>query len=99
MVALELVEDSAHVGRIPDGAIEVGRQVGDPERQSETPDADDALVVPVGIIAAQLDLEAQQGVAGNPVGQQHGVAVVGLGAGELRGIDWVQPADEVPGFQ
>jgi len=26
-----LVEDLAHVGRIPDGAIEVGREVGDPE--------------------------------------------------------------------
>ena len=99
MVALKVIEDLAHVGRIAHGAIEVGRQVGDPERQSETPHADEALVVPVGIIAAQLDLEALQGVAGNPIGQEHGMAVMGFGAGELGSVDGVQTTDEVPGFE
>ncbi len=60
-------------------------------------DLEQSVVVPVGVVAAELDLEALEAVAANPVAEQDRIAVVGLGAGQLAGVDRVLAADQVPG--
>ena len=49
-----------------------------PSSMAISPDLDQPGVVPRRVVAAELDLQALQPVAADPVAQQHGVAVVGL---------------------
>jgi len=67
---------TAALGVSADG-IEFDSIDGDPAH------AEEAVVVPVGVVAAELDLQARQPVAADPVAQQDRVGVVGLVAVRL----------------
>ncbi len=98
MIAAKPVEDPVDVGGIGHGAVEVGREPVDPFFDREIPDLNGAGVVPYRIVAPQLDLEALQAVALDPVRQQDRVAVLGLLPGQLPGVHWIQSAHQVPGW-
>ena len=61
-----------------DRAVEVGREPVDALLDGDLADADEPVVVPGRVVAAELDLQALQPVAADPVAEQHGIAVVGL---------------------
>ena len=63
--------------------------------QRDPADADDAVVVPRGIVAAELDLEANQAVALDPIAEQHRVAVLRLAPVSSR-LERIEPADQMP---
>ncbi len=76
--------------------LKVRRQPGDAFLARDRPDLHHAVVVPGLVVAAELDLEAVEAVPADPVAQQHGITVVRLLSVEVRRIDRVEPADEVP---
>ena len=76
LLVAQPVEDLVDVGRIGDRAVEVGGQPVHAvlDRRSR-PTRTSRVVVPGRVVAAQLDLQAVQAVALDPVGQQHRIAV------------------------
>ena len=67
-----------------------------PLRSAHLADADEAVVVPSGIIAAKFYFQAIQPVALDPIAEQHGIAVVRLMPFELAGFERIEPADQMP---
>ncbi len=80
LVGRQMVADVVDVGRIGDGAVEIGAQPVDLAGQRDAADADQPGVVPGGVGAAQLHLEARQAILLDPVDQGHRLSVVGLAA-------------------
>ena len=62
------VKDGIDILRIGHGAVEIGREPCDVVLGRDGPDADKAVVVPFGVVAAKFDLEALEAVALDPVG-------------------------------
>ena len=91
------VEDRVDVSGLADGAVEVGREPVDALLDGDPSDLEQPVVVPVGVVAAELDLEALEPVLADPVAQQDRVAVLRFGAGQVPGVDRVLAADQVPG--
>jgi hypothetical protein len=58
-------------------------------------DVEDALDVPVEVVAAELDLEAEEAAAGDPLVEGVGEAVARVGVVHLALAELVEPADEV----
>ncbi len=84
MLRHQAVEDRVDIRGLVDRAIEVGGQPVDASpRSAICPTLTQPVVVPREVVAAQLDLQALQAVAANPVAQEDRIAVVGLGAGQL----------------
>ena len=92
----QAIEDRVDVGRVVHRAVEVDGQPVGPLVDGDLAGLDQAVVVPGRVVAAELDLEALQTVAADPVAEQDGIAVVGLGAGQLRLVERVLAADQVP---
>ena len=59
-------------------------------------DLEEPVVVPVGVVAAELDLQALEPVAPDPVAQQDGIAVVAARNRSGPTVDRVLTADQVP---
>ena len=91
------VEDRVDVSGLADRAVEVGGEPVDALLDGDPADLEQAVVVPVGVVAAELDLEALEAVLADPVAKQDRVAVLRLGPGQVPRIDRVLAADQVPG--
>ena len=96
LVAQQLVHDLVHIRGLFDRAVEVRTQPADAIGKANATHALHALEVPGRIGAAQLHLEALQAIALNPVGEQHGVAVVRLAAVAILILQRIHTAHEVP---
>ena len=97
VLAHQAVENFGDVRRIGDGAVEIAAQPVDSRRLCDPPDPREPRVVPSGVVAAQFDLEAFQPVTADPVGQQHGVAVVGFAPVGVLRFQAIAAADQMPG--
>ena len=93
MVLLESIEDVVDVGRVSDGAVEVGREVRAALANRNLTHANEPLEVPRRLRARQLDLQASQAVSGDPVDERDRLAVVGLTAGAVAVGERVEAAD------
>ena len=93
------VENPIHIPWVRDRAIEISRQPINAILEANRAHLDQTAVIPVRIIAAQLDLEAFEPVALNPILQQHGVSVVRFLARQLRFFQQIQPPDQMPSNQ
>ena len=67
-----------------------------PRSSAIRPTRNDALVVPRGVVAAQLDLQTEQPVALDPVAEQHRQAVVDVLAVHLAVVQRIEAADQMP---
>lgn len=96
VVVAEVVEDGVDVLGVGDGAVEVGGEPVGVVFDGELADVDDALGVPLLVVAAEFDFEAVEAVGLDPLFEGDGVVVVGFVAGEVVGGEGVEAADEVP---
>ena len=97
MLSAQAVQYVVHIRRLSHCAIEVSRQKFCAILHPDPANLDDPLEVPLGVVAAQFDLQAGQAVAPNPIGQQHRIAIGWFVPGQLRVVEWVESAHEVPG--
>src|SRR5213075_2498874 len=90
------IENVVHIGRLRHGAIEVSRQIFSAVLHPDSANVDDALEVPLGVVSTQLDLEAFQAVAPDPIGQQYWIPIGRLLSGQLQLIEGVESAHQMP---
>ena len=98
-VGEQAIGDGIDVSRVFDGAVEVGTEPGHSIGKADATDAHHAFIIPFGIRAAQLHLQAFQTIALDPVGEQDGVSVMRLSAIEVRGFERIDTANEMPNRQ
>ena len=62
----------------------------------DLPHSDATIIIPLGVIAAKLDLQALQLISLDPVFQKDGMPILGLVSGEVLCFKWVQASDQMP---
>ena len=60
------------------------------------PTRTEPAVIPVRVVAAQLNFKASQPVALDPIRERHRISIVRLVARKVTPIKWVQAADQMP---
>ena len=90
LIDKELVEDVVDVGGIRYGAVEVGGKPVDVEPVGDGADGGESVVVPIGVVAAKLHLEAVETIAGDPVLEVHGVSVVRFVSSQIGGGERIE---------
>lgn len=66
----QTIQDGRNIRGLTDGAVEIGREPAHALARRDASDARQPLVIPRAVCAAQLDLEAAQAVAPDPIGWQ-----------------------------
>ena len=96
VVGEETVQDVVDVIDCLDGAVEVCTQPHGVVFDADLSNADDAVVIPSGFLSGEFDFEAGDAVALYPVGEDHGIAVVGFIACAFRVVEEVVAAYGMP---
>lgn len=99
VLVAELIEHGGDVARIGDGAVKIGGEPLDIFVEGDLADFNQPVVIPGGVVAAEFYFQAFQAVALDPVGEENGVAIFGLRAGEFGRIKEVKAANKVPGAE
>jgi hypothetical protein len=95
-VHAKAVQNLGDVGRLVHTAVEVRAQPIDIMSFSEFADANEAFVIPCCVSSSELYLEGLEPVRANPVVEEHGHSIVGLGSDGVVFGQRIQPPDEVP---
>ena len=93
------VQNGVHIRRLGDRAIEIRGQPIHAVLQRDLPDLYYTRKIPIGIVAAQFDLQTFQAIGLNPVRQQHGVFILRLAAGQFALIQRIHATHQMPGRQ
>jgi hypothetical protein len=99
MFVPQAVQHFVHVRRVCHRAIEICGQPVDLFLHGKCANPQEALVIPIGIVAAQFDLKTLQTIAPDPVSQGDRVTVRGLVPGAIGSLNRVESSDQMPGQQ
>src|ERR1043165_805680 len=95
-LSFQPIENTIYVSRLSDGAIEIRSQPRHQIARRNFPHANQPSIVPGRIIPAQLDLQALQSIAANPLFEQHRIIIFRFATGQFGFVNRIESADKVP---
>ena len=96
MIRRDRIKHLVHVGRLGDGAVEVGTKPRHAMREPDPAHAEEPGDVPVDVVATKFYFQAREAVTLDPVGEHERMAVVRLLPGKVGRLERIEATHEVP---